>query len=98
MKKILNLLIYFFRSKRVFNDKIEYKNILGKLHRTDGPAIEYNNGSRYWFINGKYHREDGPAIEYSNGNKYWYLNNIKYTEEEFHQEVIELKLKRLVEL
>ncbi len=27
-----------------------------------------------------------------------YLNDIRYIEEEFHQEVIELKLKRLVNL
>ena len=25
----------------------------GKLHRTDGPAVEYGNGNRAWFLNGK---------------------------------------------
>ena len=25
----------------------------GKLHREDGPAIEYANGSKSWYINGK---------------------------------------------
>ena len=24
-----------------------------KLHRIDGPAIEYANGSKFWFLNGK---------------------------------------------
>ncbi len=43
MKKILNLLISLFRSIKVFNDKIEYKNESGQYHRTDGPAIEYND-------------------------------------------------------
>ena len=76
----------------------EYKNDLGQLHRTDGPAVEYNSGSKEWYINGKLHREDGPAIEYSVDIKLWYLNGINYTEEEFHQEVIKLKLKRLIEL
>jgi hypothetical protein len=76
----------------------EYKNEKGQLHRVDGPAVEYINGNKYWFINGKRHREDGPAIEYGSGYKSWYLNDIRYSEEEFHQELIKLKLKRLVEL
>jgi hypothetical protein len=25
----------------------------GKLHRTDGPAIEYADGSKYWYYEGK---------------------------------------------
>ena len=47
---------------------------------------------------GELHRLDGPAVEFSNGNKWWYLNYIKYSEEEFHQEIIKLKLKRLKNL
>ena len=45
-----------------------------QLHRVDGPAVEYANGSKYWYLNGKRHRVDGPAIEWANGYKYWYLN------------------------
>ena len=78
--------------------KKEYRNDKGQLHRTDGPAIEWNNGGKSWHLNGKRHREDGPAIEYSDGNKSWYLNGIKYSEEKYNQEIIELKLKRLVQL
>jgi hypothetical protein len=55
--------------------KREYKNELGQLHRTDGPSVEWDSGSKYWYLNGK-----------------------EYTEEEFHQELIKLKLKRLVNL
>ena len=47
---------------------------------------------------GELHRLDGPAIEDSYGNKFWYLNDINYSEEEFHQELIKIKLKRLIEL
>ena len=25
----------------------------GKLHRTDGPAIEWANGNKSWYLNGK---------------------------------------------
>jgi hypothetical protein len=57
----------------VFGHKAWYRN--GKLHREDGPAIEYSNGDKEWYVMGKRHREDGPAIECANGNKYWYKND-----------------------
>ena len=70
-----------------------------QLNRTDGlPAIEWSDGSKFWYINGEVHREDGSAVEYNNGGRRWYLNSIEYTEEEFQQEVIKLKLKRLINL
>ena len=46
----------------------------GKLHRVDGPAIEYANGTKWWYLNGELHRVDGPAVEFANGDKYWFLN------------------------
>jgi hypothetical protein len=52
-----------------------------KLHREDGPAIEYSNGSKFWYLNGKRHREDGPAIEWSNGAKEWYLDGKLHRED-----------------
>jgi hypothetical protein len=30
----------------------------GVRHRTDGPAIEYANGSKYWYLNGTQLSED----------------------------------------
>jgi hypothetical protein len=47
-----------------------------KLHREDGPAIEFANGEKHWFLNDKLHREDGPAIEGTNGDKHWCLNGV----------------------
>ena len=44
------------------------------LHRTDGPAIEYANGDKYWFIDGRQHRTDGPAAEYADGSKHWLVD------------------------
>ena len=32
-----------------------------KLHREDGPAIEFTDGSKLWYKHGEYHRVDGPA-------------------------------------
>ena len=51
----------------------------GKLHRVDGPAIEFASGSKYWYLNGKRHRVDGPAIEWADGTKFWFINDKKLT-------------------
>ena len=53
----------------------------GKLHREDGPAIEYPNGTKAWYLNGKHHREDGPAAEHPDGYKSWYLNDKRHRED-----------------
>ena len=50
-----------------------------KIHRTDGPAIEWANGTKVWYLNGRLHRTDGPAAEYSNGDTDWYLNGQHYS-------------------
>lgn len=42
------------------------------LHRTDGPAVEFPNGDKYWYKDGEVHRSDGPAMEQANGSKLWY--------------------------
>jgi|JI10StandDraft_1071094.scaffolds.fasta_scaffold31956_2 hypothetical protein len=53
----------------------------GKIHREDGPAIEYLSGSKEWVKDGKFHRDDGPACEYSNGIKKWYKNGELHRED-----------------
>jgi hypothetical protein len=37
----------------VNEDKTEYWYLKGKLHREDGPAIEWANGTKYWWLNDK---------------------------------------------
>jgi len=63
---------------------IRWYNENNELHREDGPAIEWFNGSKSWYLNGNLHREDGPAIECSNGDKAWYIKDKQLTEEEFN--------------
>jgi hypothetical protein len=77
---------------------IRYKNSKGEYHRTDGPAIEYANGTKIWYINDKLHREDGPAIVFFDGTEWYYLNQKRYSKEDWEEEVVKLKLKRLIEL
>ena len=52
-----------------------YKHDTKQLHRLDGPAAEYVNGTKCWYQNGKLHRIDGPAIEQANGYRAWYQND-----------------------
>jgi hypothetical protein len=69
----------------------DYKNrwwcVNDKLHREDGPAVEYADGTKHWYLKGKFHREDGPAVECANGSKYWYLNGDRLTQAEFNSKI-----------
>ena len=51
------------------------------LHREDGPARIYADGSREWWLNGKRHREDGPAFIGADGTKSWWLNGELHRED-----------------
>ncbi|MDP2696092.1 MAG: hypothetical protein Q8O87_02455 [bacterium] len=62
--------------------RVEYR-LDGKLHREDGPALEFASGNKYWYKNGEFHREDGPAIEWADGTKTWYLDGAMLLEAEF---------------
>ena len=57
----------------------------GKLHRTDGPAVEWADGSKVWHLNDKLHRTDGPATEYADGTKVWWVDGkcLGYNDEGF---------------
>ena len=77
----------------VSGNKYWYQN--GQRHRTDGPAIEYANGTKAWYQNDKLHRTDGPAVEWVSGNKSWYIDNIEYTEEEFREYQLIIKLAKI---
>lgn len=35
------------------------------LHRVDGPAIEYPDGSYAWYLANQLHRADGPAVHWA---------------------------------
>ena len=60
------------------NGQIEWRDKEGKLHREDGPALEWpDKNGRAWYIHGKLHREDGPAMEGPLG-KSWYKNGKRH--------------------
>ena len=64
-----------------------WKNSKGQRHREDGPAVEYSNGTRYWYKDGKRHREDGPAVVSSDGSYFYYLEDKEYSEEAYWEEI-----------
>ena len=64
-----------------------YYNTNGELHRTDGPAVEWHNGVKFWYHNDRLHRTGGPAVEWANGHKEWWINGVILTEAEFNQRV-----------
>ena len=55
-----------------------YYNNAGELHRDDGPAVEWYDGTKDWYQNGQLHRTDVPAIERSNGTKEWFQNGQRH--------------------
>jgi hypothetical protein len=52
-----------------------YYNDHAQLHRLDGPAVEYIEGTKLWFNNNRHHRLKGPAREWSDGSKEWWVND-----------------------
>ena len=66
---------------RVYPNGDKEWSLNGKLHREDGPALEYADGHKAWYLNDKRHREGGPAEEWAGGDKFWWLNGKEVTEE-----------------
>lgn len=56
-------------------------NAKGELHREDGPAVEWSDGTREWYLSGLIHREDGPAVEQSDGARGYYRNGRPHRED-----------------
>jgi len=55
-----------------------YRNSKEELHRLDGPAVEYSNGSKFWYINENSHRNIDPSVEWSNEEKYWWFKGERH--------------------
>jgi hypothetical protein len=64
----------------------KYWRLNGQIHREDGPAVIWDNGTEEWAIKGKNHRIDGPAIEWANGTISWYLNGKELSFDEWLDE------------
>jgi hypothetical protein len=48
------------------------------LHREDGPACEFTNGSKCWYKDGRRHRETVPVMRYDNVPEMITINGVQY--------------------
>lgn len=55
-----------------FNDQ-------GSLHREDGPAIIYADGTSVYYKYGKLHRLDGPAVDFLDGRQEYWIDGRSYS-------------------
>ena len=63
--------------------------LYGKLHRDDGPAVEWPNGDKHWYRHGKLHRLDGHAVEHGTISIGWYfIDGVECKKEEFDVAVV----------
>jgi hypothetical protein len=61
----------------------------GKLHREDGPAVEYTDGTKVWRQRGKLHRIGGPAIEYGLVPiRIWALESYQYSKKDYWRSMV----------
>ena len=51
---------------------------LGRIHRTDGPALLNADGDKIWYKWGGIHRVGGPAVTRGTGKKVWWENDKVY--------------------
>ena len=80
---------------RTFDDRVEYTDDSGKLHRTDGPAVIWNNGNLAWYEYGKLHRVDGPA-QIVNGHEHYYYGGNHLNEKEYKLLRRGMKIKKII--
>ena len=56
----------------------------GELHREDGPAQIFQNGTERWWLFSRLHRLDGPAVVRTTGRHDFYLHGVHFPLEEDH--------------
>ena len=78
---------YLLYNVRVYECGTKEWYLFDKLHRLDGPAVEFADGSKLWYKDGLRHRLDGPACEILDGEKAWYINGECYSEEDYKKEI-----------
>ncbi len=63
------------------NKMIKYRDEDGELHRDDGPAIIYADGTQEWYQHGRKHREGGPSVIWPSGTQMWHQHGELYRED-----------------
>lgn len=58
----------------------------GKLHREDGPAVVWADGTQLYYFEGKLHREDGPAVIHVSGVVSHFVNGVEVKTTHFDED------------
>lgn len=75
---------HYLYCTRLFDDVVHSSKTVSytrnrSFHRADGPAVEYEDGARYWYRIGRLHRENGePAIVEANGDLFWFVDGLRH--------------------
>jgi hypothetical protein len=64
-----------YDEKEIYRSSDIYYYLNKVFHRTNGPAIEYNNGDKCWYVYGDRHNDKGPATIHKTGWTFWFLND-----------------------
>ena len=56
-----------------YDEPIRYWDSNSKLHRSNGPAVDFNDGDWVWRLHGKQHRYYGPSDRFSK-KYYWFVH------------------------
>jgi hypothetical protein len=74
--------------EEIIESKFGYKAwyVDGRRHRTDGPAVIYDNGDEFWYARNQFHRTDGPAVIRHYGEHEWWINGDYFSFNEWLKE------------
>jgi len=104
MTKIAYVTVYRLENRREVRSEWNMNQWMkgdDNFHREGGPAVEFDNGTTWWYLNSLVHRVNGPAIEFDNGKKHWYIEDKEYIKDDYDkliQEVRDMpKVLRLVD-
>ena len=61
----------------------KYYNHANQLHRDEGAAVEYPDGTKHWYQNGVLHRVNGPAIDYGSEGGLWFIHGRRCSKKEY---------------
>lgn len=77
--------------------RVDHPNV---IHRDDGPAITWDDGSRFWYYDGVNHNENGPSVIYANGQMHWHYHGSNWdfdrwckTLQKTPEDIVFLKIK-----
>jgi hypothetical protein len=73
---------------KVYDNGNKFWYLNGKLHREDGPAVEYADGNKAWFLKGKELSEE----EFNNRNKVELT--LEEISEKFNIPIEQLRIKK----